>query len=206
MGDGGTRSDMKRVALLLFDDVEVLDACGPFEVFATSKSADGHELFEVMTVAEHGRPVCAVGGLLLQPQFTLDECPQADVLIVPGGVGRKREFHNERVIRWIQERALAAELVLSVCTGAFLLAKAGLLEGLDVTTHHSAHEELATGFPTVRVLTAARYVDQGKVVTAAGIAAGIDASLHVVGRLCGNEVAERTAQRMEYVWTGRRGE
>lgn len=191
---------MKRVVILLFSDVEVLDCCGPFEVFATSKDAAGVPCFEVLTVAERLEAVRAVGGLLLQPHHALEDCPDADVLVVPGGAGRKREMHNRAVIDWIRQRAPRAELVLSVCTGAFLLGQAGLLDGLAATTHFSAHEELEEMFPSVHVERSERFVDNGKIVTSAGIAAGIDASLHVVRRLCGEEISRATARRMEYTW------
>ena len=188
---------MKTIAVLLFDDVEVLDACGPFEVFATSKTAGGDLAFRVVTVAHRAGTIRAVGGLGLVADFGIYDCPPCDVLVVPGGVGRKREVENEELVQWIGERAKTCEIILSVCTGAFLLAKAGLLHGLTVTTHHSAHEELAA-ISGIAVDTNARYVDNGRIVTAAGIAAGIDASLHVVGRLLGGDRAEATASRMEY--------
>lgn len=189
---------MRTVALLLFDDVEVLDACGPFEVFATSRLASGEPAFRVLTVASSRAPVTAVGGLRLMPDHDLEDCPHADVLVIPGGVGRKRESGNERLIDWIRTRAAQAEIVFSVCTGAFLLGRAGLLTGLNVTTHASALDELATAHPEATVRRDVRYVDNGHIITAAGIAAGIDGSLHVVERLVGNAVANATAHRMEY--------
>ncbi|MBI1292337.1 DJ-1/PfpI family protein [bacterium] len=192
---------MTTVAILLFDDVEVLDACGPFEVFATTKRQDGELAFRVVTVSPGEKTVTAVGGLRLLADFTLDDCPDADVLVIPGGVGRKREVDNPALIHWIAARAPRARIVLSVCTGAFLLERAGLLRGLAVTTHFSALDELAEVHTTGEVRRDCRLVHNGSIVTAAGISAGIDASLHVVARLCGEEVAIATARRMEYRWS-----
>jgi len=189
---------MKTIAILLFHDVEVLDACGPFEVFATAKDIEGAALYHVITVAESTALVRAVGGLLLKPHYDFEHCPPIDVLLVPGGVGRKREIDNAHLIAWIRDRAMKAELVVSVCTGAFLLAQASLLDGLAATTHHSTLDEMTDRFPKVTVRRNVRYVDSGRVVTAAGIAAGIDASLYILARLAGAAIATSTAERMEY--------
>ena len=189
---------MKTIAILLFNDVEVLDACGPFEVFATAKDVDGSALFHVVTVAESTGLIRSVGGLLLKPHHDLEHCPHIDVLLIPGGVGRKYEVGNTRVIDWIRARAARAELVVSVCTGAFLIAQAGLLDGLAATTHHSTFDEFVAQFPGTSVQRNVRYVDAGRVISAAGIAAGIDASLYALARLAGAQVAVATAERMEY--------
>ena len=140
------------------------------------------------------------GGLSVNPHSRLTDCPPPDLLLVPGGQGTRQEMHNPALIDWIRRVASEAELVLSVCTGALLLAKAGLLDGLESTTRHGALDLLRQTAPKARVHANHRFVDNSRVVCSAGIAAGIDMSLHVVSRLLGQEAAERTAKQMEYLW------
>jgi transcriptional regulator GlxA family with amidase domain len=148
-------------------------------------------------VAEKPGPVLTCGGLSVNPHHRLGDCPRPDLLLVPGGQGTRQEMHNAVLIEWIRQASEKAELVLSVCTGALLLAKAGLLDGLEATTHHGAIDLLRQVAPKTTVHADRRFVDNGRVVCSAGIAAGIDMSLHVVGRLLGREVAEKTARQME---------
>lgn len=196
---------MRNVAILLFNEVEVLDFAGPFEVFAVTETA-GKRPFNVFTVAERG-PVYARKGLSVNPTYLLNDHPPADLILVPGGggfladgtaLGTRREMHNETVLRWIKRHAETAELVLSVCTGARLLAQAGLLQGLAVTTHYSAAEDLQRLAPDAQVQATKRWIDTGQIITSAGISAGIDMSLYVVSRLLGPAVAAATAQEMQY--------
>jgi transcriptional regulator GlxA family with amidase domain len=193
-----------QVQVLIFDDVEVLDFAGPFEVFGVTGLRTGPAPFEVRTVGLTKAPVRARNGLEVQPALSIDDDTPCDVLVLPGGYGTRREMHNGALLEWIRRRAAHAEVVLSVCTGALLLARAGLLAGLDATTHHVAFDELAAADPSTRVLRGERVVDNGRFVTSAGISAGIDASLHVVARLLGDDVATETAAYMEYDWRGRR--
>ncbi len=195
---------MKNVAILIFDEVEVLDFCGPFEVFSVTGKREGLNPFNVFTVAETSRPVIARNGLSVNPAYTVANCPDPHILVVPGGYGTRREIQNTALIAWIGQRAVAAELVLSVCTGALLLAKAGLLDGLSATTHRDAIGLLRDIAPRTRVLDSHRVVDNGKVILSAGISAGIDMSLHVVGRLLGLHQAQETAAYMEYDWSPER--
>lgn len=195
----------RNLAILLFDDVEVLDFCGPFEVFSVACRFVEPVPFRVVTVAENLAPVIARNGLSVNPNHLFGDCPQPDVLVVPGGKGTRTQMHNPVLIDWIRETSEKSELVLSVCTGALLLAKAGLLAGLEVTTHHVAIEELRQLAPDSIVHSDRRFVDNGRVICSAGIAAGIDMSLHVVARLLGREVAQRTSQQMEYPWEPERG-
>ena len=197
---------MKDVAILIFDEVEVLDFCGPFEVFSVAGRPGGQNPFNVYTVAQKAGPVLARNNLSVNPAYTFADCPRPDVLLVPGGYGTRREMHNEALTGWIAGQAKEVELLLSVCTGALLLAKAGLLEGLSATTHHGAFGLLKEVAPNTAVLESERVVDNGKVILSAGISAGIDMSLHAVGRLLGVEEAEETARYMEYDWSekGRR--
>ena len=183
----------------MFDDVEVLDFAGPFEVFSvTSELSKGERPFAVSTVAEHPGAVNARNGLSVNPDCTISDCPPPDILIVPGGQGTRKLIDNSAVINWIKDSARTAELVLSVCTGSLLLAKADLLEGLAATTHHRALELLRELAPNTTIIENQRFVDNGKIITSGGIAAGIDMSLHVVGKLLGTAQAEQTAEHMEY--------
>lgn len=190
----------RHVAILIFDEVEVLDFCGPFEVFAVTGRSEPEPPFRVLTVAAEMRPILARNGLSVNPQATLADCPPADVLVVPGGWGTRREMHNASLVDWIRRRAAEAELVLSVCTGALILGQAGLLDGLQATTHSGAIDLLRESAPKCSVQPGKRFVDNGQIITSAGISAGIDASLHVVARLLGTPVAEETARYMEYRW------
>jgi transcriptional regulator GlxA family with amidase domain len=193
----------RRVAIMIFDDVEVLDFCGPFEVFAVTGVAEPPQPFQVFTVAETLKPVIARNGLSINPSHQLSDCPAPDILLIPGGLGTRREMHNAGLIDWIREQALKTELVLSVCTGALLLAKAGLLDGLEATTHHGAIDLLREVAPRTRVRPEKRFIDNGRVIVSAGISAGIDMSLYAVARLLGETEALKTARYMEYDWPGR---
>jgi transcriptional regulator GlxA family with amidase domain len=188
----------RTLAILLFDDVEVLDFCGPFEVFSVANRVAESTHFSVLTVAEKAGPIQACGGLSVNPHRTFADCPQLDLLLVPGGQGTRKEMHNPILVDWMRTASAKAELVLSVCTGALLLAAAGLLDGLEATTHHRSIDLLREIALRTTVHADRRFVDNGRVICSAGIAAGIDMSLHVVGRLLGKEIADKTARRMEY--------
>jgi transcriptional regulator GlxA family with amidase domain len=195
----------RTVAILIFDDVEVLDFCGPFEVFGVTgqRRGGGEGDFTVYTVAEKDGAVTARNGLSVNPTYTIANCPQPDILLVPGGRGTRREMNNSVLINWIAAQFPKLELLLSVCTGALMLAKAGLLEGLSATTHFRAMGELRAVAPNTTLCPTDRYVDNGKVITSAGISAGIDMSLYVVSRLLGAEKAADTARHMQYdYWKG----
>ena len=190
----------RNVAILIFDDVEVLDFCGPLEVFSVTGRQDNVSPFNVYTVAEESGPIMARNQLSINPRYTMLDHPQPQILLIPGGYGTRREMYNTTLIDWIRSRSREADLVLSVCTGALLLAKAGLLEGLAATTHHGAMELLKGVAPNTRIREGKRIVDNGKIVLSAGISAGIDMSLYVVSKLLGEEQALRTAHCMEYDW------
>lgn len=189
----------RNLAILLFNDAEVLDFCGPFEVFSVASNQSELPSFNVVTVGGQA-PITARNGLSVNPDHTLETCPKPDIVLIPGGIGTRRELSNEPLIEWIRKVADEAELVLSVCTGALLLGRAGLLDGLETTTHHVARDLLREIVPTCIVHEDRRFVDNGKVITSAGIAAGIDMSLHVVERLLGPDIATATARYMEYPW------
>ncbi|HXQ80830.1 MAG TPA: DJ-1/PfpI family protein [Opitutaceae bacterium] len=188
----------KNVAILVFDDVEVLDFAGPFEVFAVTDELRSHEEFSVATVAPVPGAIRARNGLKVVPDFTIDDCPPPRILVVPGGFGTRALLRNHVLIEWIQSKSRASEVTMSVCTGALLLAQAGILDGRRVTTHHDAVDALRRLAPKAIVEPGARFHDTGSVITAAGISAGIDSSLHLVGRLLGDAAADATAAYMEY--------
>ena len=190
----------RNLAILIFEDVEVLDFAGPFEVFAVTSELNNYEPFNVFLVAESQRTYKAVNGLQLVPDYEISNCPNPDILVVPGGVGTRTQMNNQKLITWIQQVSDRAELVMSVCTGARLLAKAGLLDGLEITTHHEAYDELRQLVPTAIVNERKRFVDHGTIITAGGISAGIDSSLYVVDKLLGREIARKTPIYMEYDW------
>jgi transcriptional regulator GlxA family with amidase domain len=183
------------IAILLFADVEELDFVGPWEVFAAIHS-HSPDLCDVYTVSETGQELRCAKGLRVRPDHNFATAPPADVLIVPGGQGRKVQVSNPRLVEYIAAHARLAAITASVCTGAFLLHKAGLLAGRRVTTYWSAKDELrALGGVTV---CNDRWVDDGAIVTAAGVSAGIDMSLHLVGRLWGRDVMLGTQKGIEY--------
>jgi transcriptional regulator GlxA family with amidase domain len=189
------------VGILLFDGVEVLDFGGPFEVFSgVHKIGDDQSLFHVVTIAEEDRIITSAGGLLVKPHATITQHPPLEILIVPGGdVGAVAT--NPRVLEWVVQQDQQTRLTASVCTGAFVLANAGLLNGHRATTHWGSIERMRERYPAVEVLAETRFVDEGRLLTSAGISAGIDMSLHIVSRLYGEEVAAQTAHEMEYRWS-----
>lgn len=200
-GRAETANRVRKVGVLLFDDVEVLDFSGPYEVFAMAGKQGGD--FELFMVAEEVRPIRAVGGLKLLPDYALGDCPIPDIFIVPGGLGARREISNPALLDWIAATSGACEMLLSVCTGALLLAAAGLLAGLDITTHHHSIALLRELAPqSARIREDARYTDNGRILLSAGVSAGIDISLYAVERLLGPERALQAARQMEYVWEG----
>ena len=193
----------KQVGILTFEHVEVLDFCGPFEVFSVTRLNEDkrrEELspFNVFLVAETKKPVAATGGMKVLPDYDLDDCPQLDVLVVPGGWGTRKEMNNERLLRWIADRSRQVETLTSVCTGSLLLGKAGLLDGKRATTHWRSLDWMQELFPKTTVERQLHFVEEGTLFTSAGISAGIDMSLKVVARHCGEAIARATAKHMEY--------
>ena len=188
----------RNVAILLFDDVEVLDFAGPFEVFAVTDELRGYETFNVFTAAESVGTIRAHNGLKIVPNYVIESCPSPHVLIVPGGFGTRALLGKPALLEWLRLRAAKSELTMSVCTGALVLAKAGLLDGLCATTHHECFALLREIAPRTEVIETDRFVDNGRILTAAGISAGIDCALHAVERLLGAAAAANTARYMEY--------
>jgi transcriptional regulator GlxA family with amidase domain len=189
------------VGIYLYEKAEVLDFSGPFEVFTTaSRVCQNEEPFKVFLIGESGETIAARAGYKAVPDYGFHNHPQIDVFIVVGG-DHTAEIHKPKVISWIHQQAQQASLVASVCTGAFLLAKAQVFEDQQVTTHWEDIADLRAQFPTLDVVEGVRWVDAGDVVTSAGISAGIDMSLHLVSRLHSQALAEKTARQMDFDWT-----
>jgi transcriptional regulator GlxA family with amidase domain len=193
------------VAIFLYPNVEVLDFAGPYEVFTTASRLHARHhpkddpLFDVFTVAQ-SEWVRARAGLQVKADHLIGNHPAIDLLVIPGGVVDE-ELNKQEVLDWIQTCAGQTRITASVCTGAFLLAKLGLLDGKQATTHWEDTGILQDSFPKVQVVEDRRWVDLGSVVTSAGISAGIDMSLHLVEKLYGRSLALATAKLMDVVWT-----
>jgi len=193
----------RRVGILIFPNVEILDFCGPYEVFSATrldeeKRREEPSPFEVCLIAEQKDVVVATGGLRVIPDCTLEDCPRLDILLVPGGWGIRKEINNEHIIGWIAESGKQVETLTSVCTGAMLLGRAGLLDGCHATTHWGSLEWMRDSFPSVTVEDKLHVVQDGHILTSAGISAGIDMALRVVASYYGEVVARGTARYMEY--------
>jgi transcriptional regulator GlxA family with amidase domain len=205
-----TDATVKRVGLLVFDGVEVLDFCGPYEVFAITRLDEARRYetaspLELKLISPAPELVTCTGGLRFVPDCALADIPELDVLVVPGGRGVLRELGNRGLPEWIAAQYPAVEILASVCTGAFLLAAAGLLDGRRATTHWRWLDRLREGFPSIEVVEGTRVVEAGKIMTAGGVTAGIDLALAIVARLWGTEVAKATARQLEYAWRASSG-
>ncbi|CAM4350014.1 AraC family transcriptional regulator [Bacillus wiedmannii] len=186
------------VGIFLFNEVEVLDFAGPFEVFSVTEE-DEEKPFTVYTVSQNGEMITARNGLKVKPDYSIEDLPPVDILIIPGGKGvRENEVQNDIIINWVRQQMKEVKLMTSVCTGALLLAKAGLLEGLKATTHWASIQTFKKDFPNVEVMENVKFVDEGHIITSAGISTGINMSFHIVKNLLGVEIAEETAKSMEY--------
>ena len=190
----GMQTEEKKptVAILLFDHAEIIDFAGPWEVF-------GGAGYKVFTVAEKTDPINAVFGQKITADYTFENSPRADVLLVPGG-GVRDATNNPKLIKWVQENARDSQYVMSVCTGAFILAKAGLLDGLSATTVRGGIDRLATAGTNIKVVYDKRYVDNGKIITTAGLSSGIDGAFYLVSKMMGKGRAQRAALNIEYNW------
>lgn len=186
------------IGIYIYDEAEVLDFAGPFEVFSTAKRL-GAAHWNVCLIGETGQTVKARGGFAVKPHKGFEHTPALDVLVIAGGV-HWAELDKPAVLRWLQQQDAKTRLTASVCTGAFLLAEAGLLHGLPVTTHWEDQQALQQRYNDLQVVSDRRWVEAGKIVTSGGISAGIDMSLYLVSRLASLQLAEQTARQMEYQW------
>lgn len=191
-------SKTRNVAIYIFDDVELLDFCGPFEVFSVADRIGDDNPFNVFSVAQGSNTIVTKNGLSINAKYSIENCPKPDILLIPGGQGARKEMYNEVLLRWIKDCSKDIEFILSVCTGAFILARCGLLKDKKATTHHLGYEKLEELEPTVEVLRNKRFVDNGDIILSGGISAGIDMSLYVVNKLLGDEAVKRTVEHMEY--------
>jgi putative intracellular protease/amidase/YHS domain-containing protein len=186
------------VAFLISRGAVVIDFCGPWEVFENvTLAASDEPAFRLYTVAESADPVTVSGGMQIVPNFTFAAAPQPSVLVIPAQDGG-----SDAAIAWIRQASLKTDLTMSVCTGAFLLAKTGLLDGKSATTHHAAYGTLAMEYPAIRVVRGARFVEEGKLASSGGLTSGIDLSLRVVERYFGRTLATKTADDLEYQGQG----
>lgn len=181
-----------RVGILLFDGVQIIDSTGPYEVFGTAD-------FGVVTVSQRGKPITTAMGMKVTPDVSFADAPPFDVLVVPGGDVGDAE-RDGALLDFVRTRARSSRIVLSVCTGAFILASSGVLDGLQATTFTPRIDEFARRYPAVHVVKDVRWTDNGHVVTSAGLSSGIDAALHVVERLRGADQARSVALHLEYDW------
>jgi len=193
----------QRVGIVIFPEVEVLDFCGPYEVFTVTRLDEARRReepspFEVLLLAERVEAITTAAGMRVLPDCTLAACPPLDILVVPGGWGTRRQMDNKILIDWIAEQGRQVDTLTSVCTGALLLGQAGLLDGRRATTHWRSLEALRESFPRVTVEEQLHVVEDGNLLTSAGISAGLDLALQVVARYYGEAVARATARHMEY--------
>jgi transcriptional regulator GlxA family with amidase domain len=189
---------MHNVGIFLFNDVELLDFAGPYEVFSVTSELNNDNFFKVFTVTQNGQDIKSVNGLRILPDFSFDKHPDIDILIISGGVGTKSEMLKEDILEWLKRNQSNSKMTMSVCSGARLLGKLGLLDGLECTTHHEVMEHLQEIAPGAMIRTDKKFIDNGKILTSAGISAGIDISLHIVDKLYGVDVANKTRMYMEY--------
>ncbi len=192
----------RNVAIVIYENAEPLDWSGPFEVYndaAHFGEANGQPAFNVYIVSKTTAPVNCQG-LTVVPSYSIENAPRPDIVLFPGGPA-SAVYDDPAFFAWAKKASVEAEIAQSVCTGAFVLGKAGLLDGLEVTTFHGAIDNLQKTYPKTQVKRGRRFVDNGHVVTTAGISAGIDGSLHMVARLLGRRVADQVATYMEYAWS-----
>lgn len=189
------------VGIYIYDQAEVLDFSGPFEVFSTaSRVCKNDNPFNVFMISESGNGINARAGFRVLPSYGFNDHPMIDVLVVTGGV-HVNEMEKPQVIDWIFQQSRSATVTASVCTGAFLLAKAKVLKDHKVTTHWEDIDDLRSTFPQLDVVDNVRWVDEGNLVTSGGISAGIDMSLHLISKLHSHDLAKKTARQMDFSWT-----
>jgi len=186
------------VAILIFNNVELLDFAGPQEIFHSANRVSGNELFQVYTVCENKEMVIARQGLKVIPDYSIKDCLEPDILIIPGGEGRKLQMKNPVILDWIKTIFDDLQYLFSICTGAFILGNTGLLKGLKATTHHASFDEFEKAFPGTELIRNVKYVDNGKIITSAGIASGMKASLYLLDKISGSSLGQLTAGYTEY--------
>lgn len=185
------------VAVMIYDGAEILDFCGPSEVFAAASNDDGR-LCRVYTVGITGEEITAQGFMKIKPNYSITNCPKPDLIVIPGG-GTTAVSKNEKVINWLKSFDKTSTMLMSVCTGALVLSKTGMLDGKTATTHYCCHDALAEN-KKIKVVKDTRFVDNGNIITTEGISAGIDGSLYILQKRFGHQVAKDVAEYMMYDW------
>lgn len=188
----------KNVGILLFEEVEVLDFAGPFEVFSVASELHNHELFNVFTVAQSPQSILTVNGLSVNPTYGIQAVPYIDILVIPGGKGSRKVMYENEVMKWVDRIKTTTDIIFSVCSGSRILGKLGLLKNQPYCTHHEVYEEMQEIAPLGKPQPDKRFTGDGHLYTSAGISAGIDLSLHIVAKLHGKAAADKTAKYMEY--------
>lgn len=189
---------INNVGIFLFDNIELLDFAGPYEVFSVTSELNGHQLFNVFTISCDGSEIRSVNGLRIAPDFSFANHPPVDILVIPGGVGTKAEIAKQEVLKWIHETYRNSHITMSVCSGARILGILGLLDHLESTTHHEVVAHLRDLAPDTIIRQDKRFTDNDNIMTSGGISAGIDLSLHIVKKLYGEEIVNKTLRYMEY--------
>lgn len=189
---------MKTIGIVLFDGVEELDAVGPWEVLSWWTQQLPEDGYQVVTLSADGAPVTCAKGMVISPQHSDADAPPLDVVVYPGGRGTRPQVTDEQRLGWVRAQAERGALMTSVCTGALVYAAAGLLTGRPATTYWGAFDELVALDATIETRPDERYVDHGKVITSAGVSAGIDMALHLVRRLGSEESARRVRRGIQY--------
>lgn len=189
---------MNNVGIFLFNAIELLDFAGPYEVFSVTAELNNGQLFKVFTVSEDGAAVKSVNGLTIVPDFSFENHPPIDILIIPGGVGTKDGMKQKAVLEWVRKTCESSQITMTVCSGARILGALGILDQLEATTHHEVIEHLKEISPKTHISQDKRFTDNGKIMTSGGISAGIDLSLHIVKKLHGEATMNETIKYMEY--------
>ena len=188
----------RNVGILIFDDAEVLDFSGPFEVFSVTSELNNHKLFNVFTIGETLNPISAVNGLSVNPKYNFIDCPEIDILIISGGNGTNDLMKNKITLDWIDKVHKKTEYTLSICSGSRMLAVLGLLNDKPYCTHHLVYDDMAEIVPTGIPKKEKRFTNSDKIYTSGGISAGIDLSFYIVEKLFGKSIADKTSNYMEY--------
>ena len=188
----------RNVGILIFDDAEVLDFSGPFEVFSVTSELNNHKLFNVFTIGETLNPISAVNGLSVNPKYNFIDCPEIDILIISGGNGTNDLMKNKITLDWIDKVHKKTEYTLSICSGSRMLAVLGLLNDKPYCTHRLVYDDMAEIVPTGIPKKEKRFTNSDKIYTSGGISAGIDLSFYIVEKLFGKSIADKTANYMEY--------
>ena len=191
-------AETRHIGIFLFPDVEELDAVGPWEVLAYWTQNYPQDGYVVSCLSRDGEPVTAAKGLVVGAHFAVDAAPQLDVLVYPGGKGTRPLMRDDANLEWVRTQQASGTLMTSVCTGSLVYAAAGLLRGRPATTYWDSLDELRAADPTIDVHADDRWVDDGDVITAAGVSAGIDMALHLVGRLASPERARQVRRGIQY--------